>query len=135
MKTAKRIAIALSLVALGALLASIYFVPKIWEIRAEEYPLLKRPQLYLDIKIQSDKPIKKLMVECPKGIVVSEFTNLKSYDRILKNIPLGGEGTYQLCAVYDDGSTTCSGEMYVEGGYRVKNTVTSDSIKVDYQMY
>ena len=46
-----------------------------------------------------------------------------------------GEGTYAITAILESVKTVSSGEQYVEGGYRPKVIVASDTITAYYDFY
>lgn len=128
----KNVSIALLFFLLGLVVASIYWLPSQKIQGYKDSLILKHPHIYLNIKIDSEKQIEKLTIEYPTGITYSEFSNLKKFDAIQKNIPHKGEGVYRLRVKFSDGSELIDAEHYIEGGYRIFHSIENDTILTQY---
>lgn len=74
--------------------------------------------------------IKKVILEHENGTYeINKLLDKNETKVILRN---AGEGSYKLTASFENDSTLKSKEAYIEGSYRMTETITSKEIKTTY---
>jgi flagellar hook assembly protein FlgD len=74
--------------------------------------------------------IKKVILEHENGTYeISKLLDKNETKVIFRN---AGEGSYKVTASFENDSTLKSKEVYIEGGYRMTETITAKDIKTTY---
>jgi hypothetical protein len=74
--------------------------------------------------------IKKVILEHENGTYeISKLLDKNETKVIFRN---AGEGSYKVTASFENDSTLKSKEAYIEGGYRMTETITAKDIKTTY---
>ena len=87
-------------------------------------------QVYVTIKNQSGHNIKKLTLHHQNGLIENNF--LRDQDQTLFIFQNSGENVYNVTATLDNDTILKSKGEYVEGGYHLTETITTEMIKTSY---
>lgn len=79
---------------------------------------------------ESGKTIKKVKLEHENGTY--EITKLQDKNETKVIFRNAGEGSYKVTANFENDSTISSKGAYIEGGYRMTETITNTEIKTTY---
>jgi len=94
---------------------------------------LKKGEVCIKIINESGYKIKPLELKYESGI--KNIVNIKNGDEEYTSIYCPGEGSYTIKAVFGDNKIVKSNGTYIEGGYRMTESIHRDNIKSVWNEY
>ncbi len=94
---------------------------------------LKKGEVCIKIINESGYKIKLLELKYESGI--KNIVNIKNGDEEYTSIYCPGEGSYTIKAVFGDNKIVKSNGTYIEGGYRMTESIHRDNIKSVWNEY